>query len=483
MKDFYQFIVARLNGEEIETNYKYYRSLVQKGIAGFIIFGGELNTVREGIKKLQYEAERQLIISADLEQGLGQQIYGGTIFPPAMAVASAVKKRSAFSVQYLKLKLLNDTFKAMAVEARYAGINTIFAPVLDVNTNPRNPIISVRSYGEDDITVSFFGSKMVEILQKKGVAACGKHFPGHGDTEIDSHISLPTVTRDLKNLEKTELRTFSKAIDSGVKMIMLGHLRVPAIDPSGTPVSISQRAVKFLRDKMEYKGVIITDALNMGGLGKFSEKEAALKALSAGVDILLHPTDPDNIASYLKRKNIGVNPDRLDGFRSSLFSVQSEDCPDFDKHGRIARELTEGAVEISGDFMIKGKPFLVVLIDMEDDRKARFFVRQMDKRFPGLRSVCLSRGSEVKEIASPKEIYMILAVFSETRAWKGGVSKWLQGKLLSLKDRVDLIISFGSPYVLYNIENITKIVTYWGSERALKTTAKILGMKRSSSET
>ena len=191
-----------------------------------------------------------------------------------------------------ELKILRSVFKAVAVEARYAGINTIFAPVLDINTNPKNPIISTRAFGESAESVSFFGCEMIKIFQSYGITACGKHFPGHGDTETDSHIKLPKIKKDIKALSKTELAPFRNAVKAGVKMIMLGHLNVPALDPSGIPVSLSQKAVSYLRNKLGFKGVIITDAMNMGGIGKYSEEKASLMALNAGVDILLHPADP-----------------------------------------------------------------------------------------------------------------------------------------------------------------------------------------------
>ncbi len=358
----YRFIIARLNGIDIERDFDHHLRLVRKGIAGFIIFGGELETVRQGIKELQREATEPLIIASDLEQGLGGQIKGGTLFPPAMAIASAIKERSTFNVQRSTLKLLKDTFKAIALEARYAGINTIFAPVLDINTNPENPIISTRAFGEDPETVSFFGCEMIKILQAHGIAACGKHFPGHGDTEVDSHISLPVVKKDLPSLEKSELVPFKKAIDAGVKMIMLGHLSVPAIDPSGIPASLSEKTVTFLREKMSFRGITITDALNMGALGKYAEEEASLMALRAGVDILLHPTDPDKIASYLEfieskgrgSWGKGQGKNKPDPGYLTLDTI-SAPCPlpvtrrcNFEEHRNISEELTRKAIKIKG---------------------------------------------------------------------------------------------------------------------------------------
>ena len=175
--NYYQFIIPRLNGRDIEKDFDYYLRLVKKGIAGFIIFGGKLGIVRQGISELQKESNTPLIIASDLERGLGQQLEGGTIFPPAMAIAAAFRSCQPSAISYQQKTLLRKIFKAVAVEAGYAGINTIFAPVLDINTNPKNPIIATRAFGEDAETVSFFGCEMIKVFQANGIVACGKHFP------------------------------------------------------------------------------------------------------------------------------------------------------------------------------------------------------------------------------------------------------------------------------------------------------------------
>ncbi|HYA32189.1 MAG TPA: glycoside hydrolase family 3 N-terminal domain-containing protein, partial [Thermodesulfovibrionales bacterium] len=210
----YSRLIPRLNGTEIEERFGYYLSLVKKGIAGFIVFAGELETVRSKLAELQDASEHPLIIACDLEQGLGQQIESGTLFPPAMAIASALK---GVDRQHAKA-LLNQVYTAFAEESLYAGINTILAPVLDINTNPDNPIIATRAFGEDPDSVSFFGCEMVSVLHRNGIIACGKHFPGHGDTEIDSHISLPVIRKKISDLENVELVPFRKAISEGLSM-------------------------------------------------------------------------------------------------------------------------------------------------------------------------------------------------------------------------------------------------------------------------
>ncbi|MEW6674694.1 MAG: glycoside hydrolase family 3 N-terminal domain-containing protein [Nitrospirota bacterium] len=474
MGNHYCFIIPRLNGQEIEENFNYYLNLVKKGVAGFIVFGGELETVRDGIRRLQKEAKLPLIIASDLEQGLGQQLIGGTLFPPAMAIASAIKSSQQSVVSSQKLKLLRSALKAIAIEAKYAGINTIFAPVLDINTNPKNPIISTRAFGEDTETVSFFGCEMIKILQANRITACGKHFPGHGDTEIDSHISTPTIKKDLQSLEKTELVPFRNAIKKGVKMIMLGHLNVPAIDPSGIPVSISKRAVRFLRNEMKFKGIIITDALNMHSLNSSTiEEKASLMALRAGVDLLLHPSDPDKVAVYLKKSNypLELRTNNLE-FRTKINTSHfSLPISYFKKHRKISEELTRKAIKVYSDIKLTKRSFLIILND-EAVEKGRRFVESLREKFIGLNYLIIPHGSEIPWDAIPGDMRIIVAVFSEIRAWKGGASPWLLRQIKYLSDRAVLFISFGSPYLL---EGLTpKILAYWDSESAQESVASLL---------
>ena len=464
MQNYYQFIIPRLNGSNIRKDFGYYQSLVKKGIAGFIIFGGELEQIRAYIKKLQSGSDLPLIICSDLERGLGQQIKGGTLFPPAMAMANAVKNNKGS-------RLLQNAFSALAKEAEYAGINTILAPVLDINTNPKNPIISIRSFGEDRETVSFLGSWMIRTLQRHGIAACGKHFPGHGDTEVDSHIKLPFISRDLKALRRHEIYPFKKAVEAGVKMIMLGHLSVPAIDPAGTPVSISEKAVSFIRKDMKYKGILITDAMNMGGLGKYSEEKASFMALNAGVDIILHPSDADKTAERLKKCGIEFNAGRLNKFRKGLFHFPSSERPDLEKHEIISRKLTEDAISVSDEFRTRGKPLLVILND-EDDEKGRLFEERLKTGIPDLRTEVINKATSAKKIRLSDDSSVIVAIFSETKAWKGGAGTWLYKKISNLEGKADIFVSFGSPYILDSIKKGIKIFAYWDSEEAQEAAAE-----------
>ncbi len=479
MQNYYRFIVPRLNGTEIRKKFRHYRSLVKKGVAGFIIFGGELKTLRRYVALLQEESELPLIIASDLERGLGQQVKGGTLFPPAMAMASAARRSSAlFPLRDRELKLFRNSCRAIADEAKYAGINTVFAPVLDINTNPKNPIISVRAFGEDAETVSFFGCEMIRMFQSRGIAACGKHFPGHGDTGVDSHIRLPVVDKSLKSLKKNELRPFRRAMEDKVKMIMLGHLSVPALDSSGIPVSLSKRAVRFLRKSMKYDGILITDAMNMGGIGMFSEEEAAFMSLNAGVDILLHPTDPGKIVSYLEERNAAFDEGRLRRFRGEL-GRGAGTMPNFEAHRKLAGTLSEKAIRLTGDFRIREDLFLIILND-DEQRKGIALARSLRENIPALKIRVIMKGEDIREVKIPDSSFVAVAVFSETKAWKGGASNWLYEQIGYVKGRAGLFISFGSPYLFDFIRgevNAVMLYAYGDSESAQKAVAKIIEKK------
>jgi hypothetical protein len=388
-----------------------------------------------------------------------------------MALAAAYQNLQRAGGKGLKgpapadLAVIRKAFRAVAREARYAGINTIFAPVLDINTNPGNPIIAARAFGEEPGIVSLLGTEMIRVFQEQGISACGKHFPGHGDTSVDSHIRLPVLKQDMGRLRRVELRPFMKAVDAGVRMIMLGHLGVPALDPSGIPVSLSARAVQFVRDDMGYEGMLITDALNMGGIGKFSEEEASLRALEAGVDILLHPSDPDRIAAHLSKHHAAGDPGRLLRFREGFSGTMKGGVPPFDRHRALAARLSAEAISTAGQCRITGTPLLIILND-EEEEKGGTFIRAMQKQFPGGRAYRLGPASLSPRIRKRPGECMIVAVFSETRAWKGGASGWLNRQIARFEKCADLYISFGSPYLLGGLGGVPRICAFWDADPA-----------------
>ena len=217
-------------------------------------------------------------ISADQEGGIVLRLVdGATPFPGNMAVGATGKPEFAEQIAY-----------AIGRELLALGINMNLAPVLDVNNNPKNPVIGVRSFGTDPARVARFGRAAVRGYKRAGIACVAKHFPGHGDTEADSHTSLPTIPRDLGELEKCELLPFRAAIEEGLDAVMTAHIAFPKLD--GVPATLSKTILTgILRRQLGFSGLILTDSMRMAGVAdSYSPAEAAVMALKAGCDILLY---------------------------------------------------------------------------------------------------------------------------------------------------------------------------------------------------
>jgi len=234
---------------------------------------------------LQDHAEIPLLFGADFERGTVMRLEEGTSFPHAMAIAATGTPQDAYEVG-----------RVTAIEARAAGIHWIFAPDADVNSNPANPIINTRSFGEDPHRVASFVAAFTRGVEENGALATAKHFPGHGDTSTDSHLALPRTDTNRKRLDEIELVPFRAAIAAAVSTIMTGHLSVPALEPNeNIPATLSHEILTgLLRKKMRFDGLIITDALDMAGVAaRFSPGEVAVRAILAGADVLLIPPSPD----------------------------------------------------------------------------------------------------------------------------------------------------------------------------------------------
>ncbi|MGA7919855.1 MAG: glycoside hydrolase family 3 N-terminal domain-containing protein [Candidatus Acidiferrales bacterium] len=250
--------------------------------------------------ELQKRAKIPLLIGADFESGTGMRLEEGTSFPSAMAIAATNDPKLAYSEG-----------KVIALESRAAGVHWIFAPDADVNNNPDNPIINIRSFGEDPKLVAGFVEQMVRGIEENGGLATAKHFPGHGNVSVDSHLSLATVTGNRKELESTELVPFRAAISSQVAAIMPGHLAVPAFEPDTTVPATTSASILtgLLRDEMKFKGLVVTDAMGMGGVTSlYPPGEAAVRSVEAGADVILMPPVPDAAMAGLEQ---AVNSGRI----------------------------------------------------------------------------------------------------------------------------------------------------------------------------
>ncbi len=256
--------------------------LVARGVGGIGVFLGGLEETAEMIEQLQQRAGRRLLIAADYEHGLPMRIDGGIAFPRAMALGRCSPHTT------------EEVAGMIAEEARAIGVHWNWAPVADINSNPNNPIVNTRSFGESPELVAEHAAAYVRGTQARGVLACVKHVPGHGDTHVDSHNDLPTIDLAPEVAHGREFAPFRQCAREGVKSMMIGHIIVPFLDPQ-LPASLSAAVVtELVRGQWGFDGLVTTDALDMGAItGRYASAEAALMAVHAGCDVVLMPEDPD----------------------------------------------------------------------------------------------------------------------------------------------------------------------------------------------
>ncbi|NEP16890.1 MAG: beta-glucosidase [Leptolyngbya sp. SIO4C1] len=262
--------------------------LGELGMGGVILLGGSAAEVGLRSQQLQSWAKYPLLIAADVEEGVGQRFSGATWFPPPMALAEIAQTDLAQALDYAEQMGRYTAQEAMAI-----GLNWLLAPVVDVNNNPVNPVINVRAFGDRAECVSQLSTAYIRGAQALPVLTTAKHFPGHGDTAVDSHLSLPVVPHSFERLQQLELAPFKAAIAAGVDSVMTAHLLLPQLD-SQYPATLSKATLTgLLRQDLGFDGLIVTDALVMGAIAQqYGPYEAAVLAVAAGADILLMPADP-----------------------------------------------------------------------------------------------------------------------------------------------------------------------------------------------
>ncbi|MEP6688523.1 MAG: glycoside hydrolase family 3 N-terminal domain-containing protein, partial [Gemmatimonadales bacterium] len=252
-------------------------------VGGIIVSVGSPLDIAAKLNRLQLRSGLPLLVGSDFEGGTSLRLIGGTLFPPNMGVGATGSDSAAY-----------DLGRITALEGRAVGVQLAFAPVADVNNNPANPIINTRAFGEDPAEVGRLVAAEVRGLQDHGMLATAKHFPGHGDTGTDSHLALPVIGSTWARLDSVELVPFRAAIAAGVDVVMSAHIALPAIDPGQLrPGTVAPNILTgILRDSLGFKGLIVTDALNMAGVADTYGAEAGVRAFLAGADLLLQPADP-----------------------------------------------------------------------------------------------------------------------------------------------------------------------------------------------
>jgi beta-N-acetylhexosaminidase len=253
---------------------------------GAVILGQPFSTAFL-INRLQALSAVPLLNTADFETGVGFRLFGATAFPRQMAMGAIAPGED--------LRLVREEARITAVESRAVGVQVNFAPIADVNNNPRNPVINTRAYGEDPQRVAALVGAYINGARDGGMIATIKHFPGHGDTDVDSHLDLPVITFDRARLDRVELVPFRRGVEQGAAAVMAAHIVLPALDPSpSTPATFSQPILGgLLRGELGFGGLVYTDSMSMDAVTKMlPPDEAAVRAVLGGADQVLHSPDP-----------------------------------------------------------------------------------------------------------------------------------------------------------------------------------------------
>ncbi len=455
-------------------------------VGGIIVSIGSPTDVALRLNRLQRRSGLPLLIASDLESGAAFRLTGATPFPPNMGVGAAARDSDAFEVG-----------RITALEGRAVGIHLAFAPVADVNNNPANPIINTRSFGEDSYLVARLVSAAIQGLQQHGMLATAKHFPGHGDTETDSHLALPLIPTPWGRLDTLELIPFRAAVSAGVALIMSAHVAMPAIGGSRErPATLDPAVMQgVLRDSLGFRGLVVTDALDMGGIvNKYGAGEAAVLAFLAGADLLLQPADPraaiDAVTDAIETGR--VTYDRLDRsvrrvlllkHQLGLFrrrEVPLDSVPETVGSRRFlsyARDLSTRSIVLAGDpagvvDSLRAGPRGIALVTYGEENAGSVgntLARQL--RAVGHR-VTLFRLWPASGRASldsaraviRKNPYTVFAASVRVSAWKGSVG--LPEPVADLmsetfRRRRTVLVSLGSPYIGMQVDPLGAYLLAW----------------------
>lgn len=467
---------------ESEDYQELMRRVTKDHIGGFILAtrtgpkGIERSTVYSTAmltNQLQRKAKVPLLICADFEHGVVMRIIEGTSFSEPMAVAATGRPDDAYTIGRIS-----------ALEARAVGVHWILAPVADVNSNPDNPIINIRSFGEDPHKVSEFVSAFVRGVEENDALSTAKHFPGHGDTGTDTHLDLAMVRSDRARLDAVDLMPFRAAMAAGVSSIMTGHLVVPALEPDPeVPATLSQKVMTdLLRKEMGFDGLIVIDALNMGSVtNHYAPAEVAVRAFNAGADVLLMPPVPEAALLAVKQAVASgrVSKERLDDAvrrvlrakarlgldRERLVNVDRLNIiygqPEF---ARVAQDIADRGVTLLRDDeklipIDARKPLRTLLVSISadpDTTPGYDFAQEVKAQLDTVDSVRIdSRYFRSDSVAIPTPAnydLVILALSVRVADRKGNVAlppdqAALVHRLLA-SGRPTIVASFGSPYLI-----------------------------------
>ena len=497
-----QMVMAPFSGRLLHPKTKAYREFV-KLVAAEHIGGLILVNVTQGrtvakaepldvaafLNHMQRLAKVPMLVGGDLERGASMRLNNTTVFPHAMAFAAAHDLEGARYEGQITAK-----------EARAIGLQWVFFPVADVNNNPDNPVINIRSYGEDPQSVSALVNAFIEGARSEKdarVLATVKHFPGHGDTATDSHMNLATITADRERLDKLEFVPFRSAIEHGVDAVMTAHIAVPALDDAAIPATLSPKIMTgILRDEFGFKGLIVTDALEMGGISKgFGVGEAAVRAVQAGADVLLMPPD---VHAAIEAVVAAVNKGLISRARiqqSVMRILEAKAKVGLGRGGVVdleaindeinSPESNAKAQEIANRSvtLVKNEGGLLPLKDAANAcfwslAEGRTSVEgmamsaELRKRVPGNKTILLDTTTSEDDVRRAEEANSgcavnVVVAFLAVAAYRGNTALGgnfpaLVERLLSSKKPL-ILISMGNPYLLRNYPNVAAYVATYST--------------------
>jgi beta-glucosidase-like glycosyl hydrolase len=444
------------------------------------------------LNRLQALSQIPLLNTADFEAGVGFRIQGATVFPRQMAVGAAGDEALAFQAA-----------KITAIEARALGVHVDFSPLADVNNNPKNPVINTRSFGEEPDRVGRMVAAYVGGLHAGGMLATLKHFPGHGDTDVDSHLDLPIIREPRDRLGLIELPPFKAGLAAGADAVMTGHIELPALDPGEfSPASLSPLIVTgLLRDELRFGGLVYTDSMSMDAVtAKLSPGEAAARAIKAGNDIVLH--SPDEAAAVMGIKGaIGrgeIAMTQVDASVRRILSAKArlglhktktvslDDVPRLvggRQHAEVAEALAARAITLVKDDRNQvplrvPRDASVLYLSILDypagwsiAAPSRTMIPQLKQRWPNLTSIELSDRATTSELdlvraSAPHYDAVVASVFVRAASGSGrlDLAPALVGLLADLAratartPKPFVTVVFGNPYVVLEVPTLPSVM-------------------------
>jgi beta-glucosidase len=325
--------------------------LEELNLGGVILLGGSSVELQARSQQLQSWANMPLFIAADIEEGIGQRFPGGTWFPPPMALGKIYERNRDLAREYAY-----QMGEVTAQEALAVGINWLLAPVVDVNNNPDNPAINIRAFSDRPEVVADLTTAFIQGAKSTAILTTAKHFPGHGDTSTDSHLDLPALNHSESRLAEIELPPFEQAIAAGVDSVMTAHLLIATWDRE-LPATLSKKIVtEILRNRLGFSGLVVTDALIMGGITKYAPPETvAVMAIEAGTDILLMPDHPEvAIASIYDAVQTGrIEESRIQESIERIWQAKQQILANYTTAQDLTRELSSDRAKFTVNSILK----------------------------------------------------------------------------------------------------------------------------------